>query len=453
MAITHGLWISVLLAFASASPFVTVEERDSSARHPPGYGRLSNDTQGTATVDLGYSTYVGTQLAAGVNQYLGVRYAAPPTGELRWRAPADPLHNDTTQLANAFGPLCLGSSDGIASNNSEDCLFVNIFAPSHATPHSKLPVWLYIQGGGYAENSNANYNGTQAVVASNHGIVLVNFNYRVGAFGFLASETIRADGNLNVGLLDQRKVMHWIKQYIHLFGGDGNHVVIHGASAGAGSVAYHLTAYGGRNDALFVGAIPENSFWPFHPTVAQLEWQFDRFVANVSCSAAADIMACLRSKNTTELQSSNVVTPYPNRVHNPLFYFTPANDGTFSTDLLYHLFEQGKVVKVPVLVGDDTNEGSLFAANASTSEEFLEFMNDQFPYLKNQDLRAINETYPLMPPLPMHNAWFPSASAAYGESKSTSNLQPYPAQANIGRAMPFCPLRSTSLTWVCSKLS
>lgn len=82
------------------------------------------------------------------------------------------------------------------------------------TPDSKLPVWVYIQGGGYAANSNSNYNGTDVVQQSGNNIILVNFNYRVGALGFLASEKVRADGDLNAGLLDQRKLLQWVQKYI-----------------------------------------------------------------------------------------------------------------------------------------------------------------------------------------------------------------------------------------------
>lgn len=97
---------------------------------------------------------------------------------------------------------------------AEDCLFVNVFKPSNATAKSGLPVWVYIQGGGYATNSNANYNGTEVVQKSDQGIVFVNFNYRVGLFGFLASDDVRQDGDLNVGLLDQRKLLDWVQKYI-----------------------------------------------------------------------------------------------------------------------------------------------------------------------------------------------------------------------------------------------
>ena len=96
----------------------------------------------------------------------------------------------------------------------EDCLFVNVFKPSHATSNSSLPVWVYIQGGGFMSNSNANFNGTTVIEESGGDIVFVNFNYRVGALGFLASEEVKANGDLNAGLLDQRKALEWVRKYI-----------------------------------------------------------------------------------------------------------------------------------------------------------------------------------------------------------------------------------------------
>lgn len=97
---------------------------------------------------------------------------------------------------------------------SEDCLFVNVFTPSNATAEAKLPVWLFIQGGGYANLGDRFFNGTEVVNHSGGNIVFVNFNYRVGALGFLASEGLRQDGDLNAGLQDQRKMLYWVQDHI-----------------------------------------------------------------------------------------------------------------------------------------------------------------------------------------------------------------------------------------------
>ena len=95
---------------------------------------------------------------------------------------------------------------------------MDVYAPSNATEISKLPVFFWIQGGGYTANSNSNYNGTNLINSSGGNVVVVNFNYRVGPFGFLASEKVRSDGDLNVGLLDQRKALQWVQRHISKVG-------------------------------------------------------------------------------------------------------------------------------------------------------------------------------------------------------------------------------------------
>ncbi|KAK2610626.1 hypothetical protein N8I77_004041 [Diaporthe amygdali] len=380
-----------------------------------GYLKPGQDPQ----VNLGYTTYVGTNLDGGINRFLGMRYAAPPVGDLRWRAPAAPPTSTSPQSAKSFGPICLGISvSSSVSYENEDCLFVNVWAPQNANTTSNLPVWLFIQGGGYVSNSNANWDGEEVVRQSGNKIIFVNFNYRVSMWGFLASSKVQANGNLNAGLLDQRFVMEWVKSNIASFGGDPNNVVIHGASAGAGSVALHLMAFGGRNDNLFTAGIAESVFFPAQPFVPQLEYQFDRLTNATGCAAQQDQLACLRALDTKTLQAQNVPSIFPGRTQPPLplFYWTPCIDGDFLQDLPYNLLAQGKFVDVPLLFGNDNDEGSYFATNAATPEDMAEFFQNNYPLLTSDDTAAITRTYPLMAALPQHNAWFPSASMAYGEA-------------------------------------
>lgn len=223
--------------------------------------------------------------------------------------------------------------------------------------NSKLKVWLYIQGGGFQSNADRNYSGTAVIKKSGHNIVFVNFSYRAGALGFLASEMIRKDGALNVGLLDQRFVMEWVKKNIAKLGGDPDHVVIHGASAGAGSVAYHLAAYGGRDDKLFVGAAVESPFLSTHPTVSESELLFDRFVNHTRYSSASNTMSCLRSKDIDTLQASSTpASLWGGGSFPPQLYFLPVIDNDFSRDYLSNQWDKGESVKGPILLGDDMNE-------------------------------------------------------------------------------------------------
>ncbi|KAJ5281976.1 hypothetical protein N7478_007348 [Penicillium angulare] len=369
-------------------------------------------------VDLGYSQYQGLSLHNGIDEFLGMRYARSPVDKFRFRAPQDPVETNAVQDATSFGPVCVGVGQSNSATLAEDCLFVNVWRPNNASTGDNLPVWLFIQGGGYADLSNANFNGSGVVNQSGNDIVLVNFNYRVGALGFLASEDVRKNGDLNVGLLDQRKLLDWVQQNIHLFGGNPDHVVIHGDSAGAGSVAHHVTAYNGTNMNLFAGAIAESNFWPTQRTVAEMEFQYKRFAQDVGCGDVSDTLDCLRAVNISTIMEYDVDKPFPGGSSSPapLWYFLPVIDGDLVTDNLYNLFEKGKVIHVPVMVTDDTNEGTAFAVNATNQAEVAQFMKNNYPKLSKDQLKSINNEYPLMTPLAKHAAYFPSAAAAYGES-------------------------------------
>lgn len=123
---------------------------------------------------------------------------------------------------------------------------MNVWSPTNAIADSNFPVSLFIQGAGYDHNSNSNYNGSEVFQQSGSDIVFVNFNYRVGVRSFLASDCVRKNGDLNAGLLGQRKALRGVWSRIHQLGGDPDHIIIRGDSSSAGSVAHHLIAYGGR---------------------------------------------------------------------------------------------------------------------------------------------------------------------------------------------------------------
>lgn len=189
-------------------------------------------------------------------------------------------------------------------------------------------------------------------------------------------------------------------------------------SAGAGSVAHHLTAYGGRDEGLFIGAIGESPFWPAQPSVAEAEFQFDRFANETGCSDSPNILSCLRSLDIDILEQANVQSPFPGGSEEPLplWYWLPVIDGGIIPDSLYNLFEQGKHLDVPLLVGSNTDDGSEFAYNASSPAEVSTFLKNNYPHLTPDQLEAINHAYPTTEPVPQHAAYFPSASAAYGDA-------------------------------------
>lgn len=197
-------------------------------------------------------------------------------------------------------------------------------------------------------------------------------------------------------------------------------MVIHGPSAGAGSVAHHLTAYGGDGPRLFAGAVAESPFFPTQRTVAESEAQFDRFVIDTECYTAPDALACLRAAPLADVQRANVALPFPGAggVNPPLWSWLPVTEddpGALVPDRLYESFAAGRFVKVPLMVGDDTDEGTVFARNASTAAQVATFLKANYPGLAPDQLVEVGAAYPLAEPFPMHAAYFPSAAAAYGE--------------------------------------
>lgn len=170
------------------------------------------------TVELDYAEYRGGRNARGINEFLGIRFAAPPVGDLRWRAPEDPEPVADVQDATQYKAVCVGEGqEVVAGVTEEDCLFLNVFTPADAKPDAKLPVWVFIQGGAWKTDANGNNNGTDLIVNSGYDIVHVNINYRVAQLGFLGGLALGdGGGDYNVGLLDQWKALEWVQKYIHL---------------------------------------------------------------------------------------------------------------------------------------------------------------------------------------------------------------------------------------------
>lgn len=192
--------------------------------------------------------------------YKGVPYAAPPQGEMRWRSPVPPLPWDGVRKADAFGPPCmqapLRGMTALSAISREDCLYLNIWTPKGAPKPAKLPVMLWIHGGGFINGaaSSPTYSGEQIAA---RGVILVSINYRLGPFGFLAHPELTAQSahrsSGNFGLEDQLAALRWVSDNISAFGGDPANVTIFGQSAGGASVLALLTSP--KAQGLFARAI------------------------------------------------------------------------------------------------------------------------------------------------------------------------------------------------------
>ncbi|KAL8772926.1 MAG: hypothetical protein Q9209_001946 [Squamulea sp. 1 TL-2023] len=378
-------------------------------------------------VDLGYSQYQGFS-SNGVNQWLGMRYAATPTGKLRFAAPAPPHKRMGVQVASKHRSKCLNVRASTSTNpsspgQSEDCLFIEVYAPGNATTDSNFPVYVYLQGGGFVVNAGT-YNGVSLVKASRMQIVVVNLNYRVGPYGFLASEEIRRGGSLNNGLKDQRQALRWIKEHISKFGGNPNHVVLGGSSAGAASVTLQLAAYGGKDNGLFHATAAESQSFGALRTVEESQYQYDELVTRTKCDSSHtqsdDTLACLRKLSSDELQGQNIGTPFPNTTRRPLFAYNPTLDYDFIPDYTLNLFSSGRFLKLPAIYGDTTNEGTVFVPRSlDTTEISNNWLQAQFPALNATQKTSFQQHYPPSAKKPSYTTntgkYWSSTADAYGE--------------------------------------
>jgi carboxylesterase type B len=404
-----------------------------------------------STIDLGYARYRGKDIGNGVMRWAGMRYARSTSrvDGLRFTAPQDPTEErDVVDAAN-FGPLCIGSGSKLTAefgeDHSEDCLFINVFTPSKSTNTSNLPVYVFIQGGGFSVNGNANYNGADLIDAADNDMVVVNFNYRVGPYGFLAGKEIAADGkmSLNNGLKDQRQALKWVKKHIHQFGGDPGHVTLGGASAGGGSVVFQLTAYGGRNDDLFHAAAAESAAFPPLRNVDDSQWQYESLRSETGC---ADL-ACLASLDAVSFQKAvrTLKKPFPGAKNPPIYFWNPTLDYDFVQDFTYTQLRASKFVKVPTIFGDTTNEGINFTPQGiRTMPTAQTFILDQFPGL---NWAAIAEAWKAPTKQGSDNRWRSVASDVYGHIRyncptlnisgtyaASSNYSTWTYRWNVGTA-------------------
>lgn len=329
------------------------------------------------------------------------------------------------------GHNCVGTraslNDGTAfvGNENEDCLNLDIYAPAGVTSTSKLPVYFFMQGGGY-NSASPTQNGSSLVQASNGTIMVVSINYRVSAYGFLASAEIQRGGSLNNGLKDQRMALTWVNQNIAKFGGDPGHVVLGGASAGAGSVTLQLAAYGGRQDNLFHASIAESQSFGALRTVDESQYQYDELVARTNCGGSNDTLSCLRSLSSSTLQYQNIMTRFPNTTADPLFAYNPTLDHDFIQAYTMDLFNSGRYLKLPAIYGDVSNEGTVFVPKNETGtvEESNAFLQAQFPLLNQSNFDTIQDLYPsenqstsLYPKIGNTGQYWRSTADAYGDQR------------------------------------
>jgi para-nitrobenzyl esterase len=285
----------------------------------------------------------------GIDEFLGIPYAAAPVGSLRWQPPRPPARWQGVRDTTHFAPHCPqpASPFGVGST-SEDCLYLNVYTRErHTRGNRGLPVMVWIHGGALVTGESDDYDPTGLV---RDGVVVVTINYRLGALGFLAHPALAGHPggpSGNYGLMDQQAALRWVQGNVRRFGGDPRNVTIFGESAGGLSVLSQLASP--TAPGLFSRAIVESGAYNLtQDSLATAEAAGEAFAAKAGC--ASQTAACLRG------------LPVQTIIANENGGYTPDIDGVVLTQSLKTAFASGQFSRVPVINGSNHDEWRLFVA-------------------------------------------------------------------------------------------
>ncbi|NJP91319.1 carboxylesterase family protein [Nonomuraea sp. FMUSA5-5] len=339
--------------------------------------RPAASTTGDRLVARTESGLVRGARADGVERFLALPYAAPPVGDLRWRAPQPPPTWQGVRAADAWGNRCpaAAGSNGPRSE-TEDCLYLNVFRPEGTRAGQRLPVLFWIHGGGLVNGSANQHDGT--LIAQLENVVVVSVNYRLGVLGYLVHPALAAESGQagNYGLLDQQAALRWVRRNIAAFGGDPRRVTIDGESAGGFSVCAHLTAPGSAG--LFARGIMQSGSCVSRP-IEDGERTGTQIAATLGCPDPATAAACLRALPPGRLIDGPQYTSFT--------HGTPALPESPDTAV-----RAGRFQRVPLMIGYNRDEGrTFFQGNRGwTRERYEEWVRTVF----GDRAAAVLERYP-----------------------------------------------------------
>lgn len=330
----------------------------------------------------------------GVSQWLGIPFAAPPVGDLRWAPPQPPQSWTSTLQATTFGSQCIQSS----GQGSEDCLYLNVWRPQSAG--GNLPVLVHIHGGGFRNGSGASNSGSLLATTGNE--VVVSINYRLGIFGFLANSALGPHSG-DYGLQDQQAALRWVQHNIAAFGGDPHNVTIFGESAGGSSVCdqiasptaaglfHHAISTSGEYNTLLGlmpqlgGTLESQDCKSTLPTQSQADSIGANFAAAVACASASDVAGCLRALPETVIEQAAGLG-YQFGGHGTI---APTLNGSTLTMTLRQAAKTGQLNRVDVIAGVARDEN--LVGSPHTTAEFQQQVDNQYRPIADQ----VRQLYPL----------------------------------------------------------
>jgi carboxylesterase type B len=353
----------------------------------------SRSTAQELVASLDYGTFQGSYSTTyNITYFQKIPFAAPPTGENRFRAPQPPLSisNGTYDSTQPFD-MCpqrtvskplqsvpnnrvkLTSSSQV--NGSEDCLYLGLYSRPWLPAQPLRPVVVVFFGGAFIEGS-AFFTLPPAAypilnVSSQNDLLFVYPNYRTNAFGFLPGSEIASSptSDLNPGLLDQQAALKWTNKYVAKFGGDPDNVTIWGQSAGAGSVVAQVIANGGKTSpSLFSRALASSPFWPktYRYDAPEAQGIYDS-LANLTGCAGEDSLNCLKEVDVQVIREAALQISASHTYNTSSYTWAPVIDGRFLTQSLSQATINGEV-NIDVGWGMyNTHEGMLFPMGLEVS--------------------------------------------------------------------------------------
>ncbi|XP_021109943.1 neuroligin-1 isoform X2 [Heterocephalus glaber] len=332
----------------------------------------------------GLKKELNNEILGPVIQFLGVPYAAPPTGEHRFQPPEPPSPWSDIRNATQFAPVCpqniidgrlpevmlpvwfTNNLDVVSSyvqDQSEDCLYLNIYVPTEDDIRDSggpKPVMVYIHGGSYMEGTGNLYDGS--VLASYGNVIVITVNYRLGVLGFLSTGDQAAKGNY--GLLDLIQALRWTSENIGFFGGDPLRITVFGSGAGGSCV--NLLTLSHYSEGLFQRAIAQSGTALSSWAVSFQPAKYARMLATkVGCNVSdtVELVECLQKKPYKELVDQDI---QPARYH---IAFGPVIDGDVIPDDPQILMEQGEFLNYDIMLGVNQGEGLKFVENIVDSDD------------------------------------------------------------------------------------
>ncbi|NQU16950.1 MAG: carboxylesterase family protein [Candidatus Saganbacteria bacterium] len=337
----------------------------------------------------------------GISTYLGIPYAKPPVGDLRWRTPQKVSPWKVTRKCLEFGPACPQPNYLEVGRTNEDCLYLNVWTPAKSSKE-KLPVMVFIHGGAFTVGSAAekDYDGANF---ARLGVVFVSINYRLGPFGFLSHPLLSKDSangvSGNYGLMDQSAAIKWVSKNISAFGGDPENVTIIGESAG--SISVNLQMIMPASKGLFKRVIAESGGpYGLGYLFPNADGSMDKALKvgeKFSKALKANTLKDMRRKTSDEILAAFDFSLGP---ISRGMKFGPVFDGFTIPGDPKKLFAEGKQGDLQILIGSNTDEGNLFYKKMSLKEykgwiksRFKGFDDEVFAMFPAKDDQDVREAF------------------------------------------------------------